>query len=590
MDNELLDNSDISRFFMKPGYISRTNPEFFEDKSEGRWIVYQPDVYELAAYLGERFGCRYIVDIGCGDGKKLAELHPRFEIIGVDDGANFEACRRQYSFGIWQRHDLTKPGSIPVPNEILSQAIIICADVIEHLLDPSDLLRNLRGMMDLSPACLISTANRDLSASPDHLGPPDNPSHVREWNLSEFHKLLRHFQFHVEFIGLTMNNRYNLEKKTILSVLGNNQITKSGLNDIKVAAILTAYNEEDIVYHSVNRLLEQHIHVYVIDNWSTDSTYGILSRFRSNPYFLGCERFPGDGPAQHFNWNQLLDRVAEVSRTIYADWYIHHDVDEIRVSPWQEMNLREAIAYADRMGFNAIDHTVIEFFPVSYESRADMDHETHLKYFAFGKQESDFHQIKTWKSTGEHVFLADGGHQASFHGRRVFPYKFLTKHYPFRSQQQAEKKVFHDRKARLSPVERALGMHIHYDVYAPGHVFVRNREELELYREEQFNTRYLVERLSGIRLPRIPHPEPAPPPPKPRAASSRTVRRKKLTMVKKRYGRSSIPTKNKTAAKRMIPRRSFIVYKAPKRRTPAPVLPGRKLRTPKRVWPRKYPA
>jgi len=568
MDNGLLENSDSSRFFIKSGYISRTKPEYFEDRyEEGRWVIYQPDVYELAGYLGERFGCRYIIDIGCGNGKKLAELHPRFEIIGVDYGVNLEVCREHYPFGTWQEHDLEQPEHIAIPDEILSQAIVICADVIEHLVDPSHLLNNLRGMMEHSPACLLSTPDRDLSTSPDHLGPPINPSHVREWNLAELNDLLLHFRFNVEFIGLTMNNHYNLEKKTILSVMGNNRLSKAGLKDMKVAAILTAYNEEDIIHYSINRLLEQRIHVYVIDNWSTDSTYDKLSAFRSNPYFLGCERFPGEGPAPSFNWNQLLDRVTAVSKTIYADWYIHHDVDEIRVSPWPELNLREAIAYADQMGFNAIDHTVIEFFSIGNELSVDRNHEDFMNYYEFGKQESDFQQIKIWKNTNEWVVLADGGHQACFEGRRVFPYKFLTKHYPFRSQLQAEKKIFHDRQARLAPEERAVGMHVHYDEYGPGYVFVRNSKELELYREQEFNAKYLVERLSGIRLPQIPYRAVAPA--APQVEPPPVVRRKKLfkktkTRVQHPYpGKRNRPVNN---AKSLPKKDSLFVKKSIKKK------------------------
>ncbi|WP_158560917.1 methyltransferase domain-containing protein [Paenibacillus contaminans] len=528
MDNEMLEDSAISRFFIKPGYTSRAKPEYFEDRyEEGSFVIYQPDVYKLAEVLGERFGCRYIVDIGCGNGKKLAELYPKFAIVGIDYGRNLDTCRQEYPFGTWLEHNLDTD-DIVIPDEILSQAILVCADVIEHLVDPSHLLRNLKRMMDLSPACLLSTPDRDLSTPSGHLGPPINTAHVREWNLAELSELLHHDQFHVEFIGLTMNNHYNLEKKTILSIIGNNRLNKNALEEIKVAAILTAYNEEDIIYHSINRLLEQHIHVYVIENWSTDSTYEILSQFRSNPYFIGCERFPYEGPVPYFNWSQLLARVTAISRTIYADWYIHHDTDEIRASPWPEMNVREAIAYVDRMGFNAIDHTVIEFFPIGNHLPTEANHEADLKYFEFGKQESDFQQIKIWKNTGQPVVLADGGHNAWFEGRRVCPYKFLTKHYPFRSQLQAEKKIFQDRKARLAPEERAAGMHIHYDEYDPGHLFVRNPSELELYQEYDFNTKYLVERLSGIRLPKTPYRAAASLAPVPQATiPPRPIRRKK---------------------------------------------------------------
>ena len=66
-----------------------------------------------------------------------------------------------------------------------------------------------------------------------------------------------------------------------------------------------------------------------------------------------------------------------------------------------------------------------------------------------------------------------GGHDARFPGRRVFPYKFLLLHYPARSQEQGERKVFRDRQGCRNAEERL----------APG---------------GEFDRRYLVERLSGI--------------------------------------------------------------------------------------------
>ena len=47
-----------------------------------------------------------------------------------------------------------------------------------------------------------------------------------------------------------------------------------------------------------------------------------------------------------------------------------------------------------------------------------------------------------------------GGHEAVFTGRRVFPYNFLSKHYPVRSQAHGERKIFVERSARRSESAR----------------------------------------------------------------------------------------------------------------------------------------
>jgi hypothetical protein len=91
-----------------------------------------------------------------------------------------------------------------------------------------------------------------------------------------------------------------------------------------------------------------------------------------------------------------------------------------------------------------------------------------------------------------------GGHGLRFEGRRVYPFKFLLKHYPVRSQKHGEKKVFRERKARWNLKERAKGWHVHYDSVQEGHAFLRPASEHSLFEEHDFNQTYLVERLSGI--------------------------------------------------------------------------------------------
>ena len=43
-------------------------------------------LYQFVAYLGQRFGCRYVIDVGCEYVEKLVQLYPQFEIIGIDFG------------------------------------------------------------------------------------------------------------------------------------------------------------------------------------------------------------------------------------------------------------------------------------------------------------------------------------------------------------------------------------------------------------------------------------------------------------------------------------------------------------------------
>jgi 2-polyprenyl-3-methyl-5-hydroxy-6-metoxy-1,4-benzoquinol methylase len=178
----------LSNFFIKTGYRSRPNSRYFDDNLiEMEGIIHQPEVYDFARYLGHRLNCKYIIDIGCGQGDKLVKLYPDFCIIGIDYRKNIEHCKAKYDdFGRWIEYDLEQNNNLPIEKEILESSVIICSDTIEHLLNPTSLLTILKNLLEYAPLCLISTPERDLVRGKDDFGPPQNLHHIREWNIIEF--------------------------------------------------------------------------------------------------------------------------------------------------------------------------------------------------------------------------------------------------------------------------------------------------------------------------------------------------------------------------------------------------------------------
>ena len=272
-------------------------------------------------------------------------------------------------------------------------------------------------------------------------------------------------------------------------------------DSFRVLAIITAYNEADIIVSTVHRLLAQGIEVHVIDNWSSDASADLLRRKVPDPRLI-IERFP-DKPSPTYDWEQLLLRVEEIARASHADWIIHHDADEIREPPWRNVDLRSALYIVESNGFNAVDHTVLNFRPVDDGFNENHDPASYFQYCEFGDHPAHFVQIKAWKNGGP-VSLADSaGHEAVFAGRRVFPYKFLMRHYPIRSQSHGERKILEERKARWNPEERLRGWHSHYDSVVTGHSFVYDPRNLLKF-DEGFRQEYLVELLTGIGVVRAP--------------------------------------------------------------------------------------
>jgi hypothetical protein len=240
---------------------------------------------------------------------------------------------------------------------------------------------------------------------------------------------------------------------------------------LRLIAIVAAFNEADVIEQTVEDLLRQGIEVYLIDNQSTDGTPDVLARFLGHG-LLAIERLPAE-PSSSFQWRAILARKEQLAASLEADWLSHHDADELRESPWPGMSFLESLSLVDSLGWNAVDFTVLNFALTHNHYQRGDDLRESFRYFEPARP-FDKLQIKCWKKQARVDLLSTGGHEARFEGRSVFPLRFLTRHYPFRSQQQAERKVFVDRKPRFTEAERAQGWHIQYDDMIKGHRFVRN--------------------------------------------------------------------------------------------------------------------
>lgn len=267
--------------------------------------------------------------------------------------------------------------------------------------------------------------------------------------------------------------------------------------DFSVVAFMIGYNEADIVEASIEELVEGGIEVHFIDNWSTDGTF---ERVRS---LLGrgvraVERFPAGGPTGRYEWDALLARVEVLAGQAEDDWCVLHDVDELREGPFDGLTYRDSLYTAGRTGFDAADHTVVEFRPVDSGFIPGSDFASYFRHFDFTRTAADRVQVKAWRNGPAPVDIrTSGGHDISFPGRRVFPYNFLLRHYPVRSQQHGEQKVFRDRKPRWTISELNRGWHYQYRSVRRGHRFVRDPTTLFRF-DADFDSTFLAQRLFGI--------------------------------------------------------------------------------------------
>jgi SAM-dependent methyltransferase len=203
--------------WLRSDYVARLEPAYDADPSTG--ITWQPDVYADAARVAKSLGSKRIIDVGCGSGSKLAALADRFETIGIDFGPNVTSTRARFPRLEWREHDLMADEALPVTSDEASGAVVICADVIEHLPHPDPLLSKLHAVVGHSAVVLLSTPERELRHGIRHLGPPTNTCHTREWSIRELDELLHHAGFEYRSLGLTRSNDHTEELYTILAAI-----------------------------------------------------------------------------------------------------------------------------------------------------------------------------------------------------------------------------------------------------------------------------------------------------------------------------------------------------------------------------------
>lgn len=248
-----------------------------------------------------------------------------------------------------------------------------------------------------------------------------------------------------------------------------------------VVAIVAAFNEADIVEQTVADLIDQGVEVYFIDDHSTDATVDRVQRFVDKGV-RAIERFKESRTEDAaFRWTEILKRKEELAAELQADWFIHHDADEFRESPWEGLKLKDAILRVDKAGFNAIDFVSLDFWPATSTPEPAGDVRAALPGYAPSAQH-DRVQIRCWKRTTEIVDLvSSGGHDVTFNDRRVFPVRFVLRHYPVRSEEHGRRKVFVERRPRYLQSERSRGWHVQHDHLDETRAIVGTRGSLRQY-------------------------------------------------------------------------------------------------------------
>lgn len=185
--------ADYRHNLVQSTFDTTGDPQYWNGSRLENAAVFQYDVYATAAALIRKHRYRTLLDVGSGPPVKLGSLMP----------AGLDICL------------VDQPNTAPLAKEILPQAqffdanlendfpaidrkfdLILCADVIEHLIAPDACLDFMRRHLSTNGLLLVSTPERDALRGKNYAHSP-HPMHVREWNFDEFRRFLVSRNFEV---------------------------------------------------------------------------------------------------------------------------------------------------------------------------------------------------------------------------------------------------------------------------------------------------------------------------------------------------------------------------------------------------------
>jgi len=180
-----------NKYCIHENYIERLNNEQFDD------TIYtdehQNEVYAYARQLFvENNYTNHVVDFGCGSAYKLLKYFKEKYTIGIEVKPTYKYLINKYPNRMWCE-------SPRLPNTNIHPVdMVICSDVIEHVVNPDGLLESIYA---LKPKTIVlSTPDRDMLFN--HNGPPKNVAHVREWSYKEFRQYIsQYFEVEDHFIS-----------------------------------------------------------------------------------------------------------------------------------------------------------------------------------------------------------------------------------------------------------------------------------------------------------------------------------------------------------------------------------------------------
>jgi len=228
---------------------------------------------------------------------------------------------------------------------------------------------------------------------------------------------------------------------------------------MKIIGMIPVYNDEDIIEEIIHHYISEGLDLVILDNGSTDDTFEI------------CKKYVGKGVLQvHqyktqtyvYEWDTLLRILYHMALVHSPNWVIRSDSDEFLESGISNLTLKEAIEKVDSEGFNLIQFDRFDFFMTNNDNENEKSIRKKMPYYTY---HGDF-LYRAWKYyPGIYRSHLGVGHYPIFSDNlkyKIYPKKFVMRHYPYRSQEQAKIKI-EGRTRGFDPKNTKTGLNTHIE-------------------------------------------------------------------------------------------------------------------------------
>jgi SAM-dependent methyltransferase len=154
----------------------------------GHWIhhhAFTAERYRLTLAAAGELRARRVLDYGCGDGALLAIIARRAGPAGEAHGFDPNPVAVKLAAQMLQEHYCpakVHSTTASLPDEYFD--VVICAEVIEHVLDVGSLLATIHRVLKPGGTAVITTPVRMTER-------PEDPNHLQEWYPDQFVEVLR---------------------------------------------------------------------------------------------------------------------------------------------------------------------------------------------------------------------------------------------------------------------------------------------------------------------------------------------------------------------------------------------------------------